>query len=1144
MSGKRIARNRGPLFFAAAAAVAGLSAANVFGQAVVDYTSGSVTQNFSTLSGTGDAGATGANGTVDIANSAFGSGGSAMAGWYYYAQTKNVYVVDTNGQTGSASTGGLYAYGTGGAVSAMGLQTTSGSGNETIALELVNTSGSTLNSFNVSFDDATYHYGSTAGASKTLNFDYDVTSAGAANPSVIPTTGLSTTGLNYTATNPTPDTYSSNGEYEPGANLTAESATIFGSGGLNWQNNDVLWLEWVISTSSAQSPGIGLSNFSFSASSASTPSVTWATNTGAWDTSHTNWTGNATTYADGDAVTFASSLIASSTVTVQGAGVSPSSMTINNTTGFKYTFAGGSINGSGGLTNTAGTTELAAANSYSGGTTINGGTLIADGDQTLGSATGAITLGGGGTLQAGAAIGSAATPSQRSITVNPGGGTFNTNGFNSVTSGGASINDSFTVAGSGGLEIDGPMTFTANGALNIHSGATVTIGNSGTISQINSSNYDGTLLVTGTPRLNVGDPTGSAAVISSNLGTGKIEIANGGTTQSVTTTGTTMVTYTTYDTGVAITNAASNSGGEINVPIMLNSGGQAFTAANVANADPTCVGNFTVTFGGTTSGDGLVINGVISGNSDVNFANAQNDAGGGAGSLVLGAAETYTGTTLVNTAGTVLLDVPDTLPTTTDVIFGTVDTAEGHGTTIDLEGAVQQWDSLSSGEFGKSSDELITNYGSNPATLIIGGNPNAVTPSNKFKGTISDGVGGVAFVMDGPNTIGLSGTNTYSLGTTLSGGTLQSSNDTNLGNPNSTVTFNGGTLGVTGTITSPYLTSRPITVTANGGTIDVESTTSYTLSNSPAINWGGTLTFTDAGAAAISQSGGTISVSPGASLGVAAGANLTVNGTTDPFTDTSNSSNHVAVVNNGSLTVAQVNSSIASINGAGTLTVGDGVNSNTLQIAQGSNSAGNTVGSLSILGNSTLDITNNTLIINYGSGSDPINSIAALIAQGYNNGTWTGAGITSTTAQSNAGSYGIGYADYSPTYNPAGLSSGQLEITYTLLGDANLDHKVNGADFTLMAANFNDSVTNGWDLGDFNYSNSVNGDDFVLLAENFNDFASQSAVSAADLAALDAFAAANGISLTSVPEPASMGLLAMGAIGLLHRRRRRQSLFS
>jgi autotransporter-associated beta strand protein len=198
------------------------------------------------------------------------------------------------------------------------------------------------------------------------------------------------------------------------------------------------------------------------------------------------------------------------------------------------------------------------------------------------------------------------------------------------------------------------------------------------------------------------------------------------------------------------------------------------------------------------------------------------------------------------------------------------------------------------------------------------------------------------------------------------------------------------------------------------------------------------------------------------------------------------------------------------------------------------------ISSLSITGNGALDITNNHIIIDYVSGHDPISSIAALIQGGYANGTWTGNGIMSTMAQSNA-SYGIGYADSADVGNPAGLSSGQIEIKYTLLGDANLDGKVNGSDFTLMAANFNDSVSAGWDKGDFNYSGTVNGDDFVLLADNFNDFASQSAVSAADLAALDSFAAANGISLTSVPEPASVGICAIVMIGLLQTRLRRKT---
>jgi hypothetical protein len=147
----------------------------------------------------------------------------------------------------------------------------------------------------------------------------------------------------------------------------------------------------------------------------------------------------------------------------------------------------------------------------------------------------------------------------------------------------------------------------------------------------------------------------------------------------------------------------------------------------------------------------------------------------------------------------------------------------------------------------------------------------------------------------------------------------------------------------------------------------------------------------------------------------------------------------------------------------------------------------------------------------------------------------------STNAQSNSGSYGIGYADAADPGNPAHLSAGQIEVMYTLLGDTNLDAKVNGTDFDIMATNFNQAVTNGWDQGDFNYDGKVNGNDFVLLADNFNQFASQSAVSSADSAALDSFAAANGISLTSVPEPTCAAISLIAAIGLLQPRFRKKT---
>jgi len=107
------------------------------------------------------------------------------------------------------------------------------------------------------------------------------------------------------------------------------------------------------------------------------------------------------------------------------------------------------------------------------------------------------------------------------------------------------------------------------------------------------------------------------------------------------------------------------------------------------------------------------------------------------------------------------------------------------------------------------------------------------------------------------------------------------------------------------------------------------------------------------------------------------------------------------------------------------------------------------------------------------------------------------------------------------------------------LVDANLDGAVNSVDFGILAANFGKSGKSS-DQGNFNYNASgvVNSVDFGLLAENFGKSASGSAVqlTQADWAALDAFAAANGL-MADVPEPATSGIVLFGAAVLLSRRR-------
>jgi autotransporter-associated beta strand protein len=253
----------------------------------------------------------------------------------------------------------------------------------------------------------------------------------------------------------------------------------------------------------------------------------------------------------------------------------------------------------------------------------------------------------------------------------------------------------------------------------------------------------------------------------------------------------------------------------------------------------------------------------------------------------------------------------------------------------------------------------------------------------------------------------------------------------------------------------------------------------------------------------------------------------------------------------GTAAVTKTGSGVATLNTVNTYTGGTNVSAGMLvagvhgAIPDGSvnitggtlrlapSTGGTTITSLAISGSGTLDINNNHLIINYAApANDPISSITALLKTGYNGGAWNGlGGIDSSAVAGNPG-YTIGYADAADVGNPAGLASGTMEIAFTLIGDADLNHTVNGIDFGILAANFNKTVSR-WDQGDFDYNNIVNGIDFTALAANFN----KAANNASDIAALDAFAAANGL-LADVPEPASFVMLAIGAGALLKRKPR------
>ncbi len=257
-----------------------------------------------------------------------------------------------------------------------------------------------------------------------------------------------------------------------------------------------------------------------------------------------------------------------------------------------------------------------------------------------------------------------------------------------------------------------------------------------------------------------------------------------------------------------------------------------------------------------------------------------------------------------------------------------------------------------------------------------------------------------------------------------------------------------------------------------------------------------------------------------------------------PLTFVSNT--NIGIANGSTLTIGNP----ATINAGKTVTVTGNLTDQApmtigaggeLQLISGTTSL---FGAPSLGAGAKIDIGSNTLTINYAGLESPVATIAALIASGYNNGAWNGPGIISSAAQTptNGLLYGVGYAD-SADGVVGGLASGQIEVKYTLLGDANLDGVVNGSDFSILAANFGLGVTN-WDQGNFLYGSSVNGSDFSALAANFGQGDSGAAVvvSPGDVAALDAFAAANGL-MADVPEPASLGSIALGGCFLFARRR-------
>jgi hypothetical protein len=184
-------------------------------------------------------------------------------------------------------------------------------------------------------------------------------------------------------------------------------------------------------------------------------------------------------------------------------------------------------------------------------------------------------------------------------------------------------------------------------------------------------------------------------------------------------------------------------------------------------------------------------------------------------------------------------------------------------------------------------------------------------------------------------------------------------------------------------------------------------------------------------------------------------------------------------------------------------------------------------GAPSLGANAKIDVKNTTVTVDYRGQTSPATTIRTQLASGYAAGAWNGPGIgTSAPLTVGGKAVGVGWRD-----DPATQS---IRIKYTYVGDSNLDGQVDITDLGALATAW--QTAGVWANGDFDYSNFIDITDLGALATNWQAGVG-SPLRPGDLSLSEALASL-GLPSVAVPEPASLGAVAMCLAVAAPRRRR------